>query len=303
MEIYADVVFFINFFMDFFILFVVGKLSHRVIKIKRLLAAGFFMALTYCLLMFLTALHTYLNIFASVTILALGIFIAFKPEKVKEFLKLIAFSYISSFAIGGIAMFLFYFVNMPDVLGNIAGVTLGNFSLKLLITSTCFFYIILKLSYSWYKRVIIKKQVFYSVKIFLDESDVLFTALLDTGNSLYDPISNSPVIIAEFNAVKNFLPDKIKLIYYENNEDDLTKLLGNITESSGFAGRIRMIPFASIGKKNGLIIGFRPDKIEITLNENTVTENNVIVGIYNCILAKDGSYQGLLHPELIKKAS
>ena len=137
------------------------------------------------------------------------------------------------------------------------------------------------------------------VKIFYENSNVMLNTLVDTGNTLHEPLSRSPVIIAEFNTVKDFLPDNVRLVFYENNENDLGKILENVTDNS-FYGRIRMIPFKSIGKQNGLLIGFRPDKVEIIRDSATMTLKDVVIGIYNSTLSRDGAYQGLLSPELIQ---
>ncbi len=301
MEIYADVVFAINFFMDLFILWVVCKLSHKKISVFRLVLGGIIMSATYCIIIFVAPFRIYLNIFASVLILICGVAITFKPKSVKEFFKLIFFSYVTAFSIGGLGIALFYFTNISDVIGNMMGFTINNFSFNILLISVCSFYIIIKLSLSWYNRITLKKQAIYSIKIFYDKNDVALTALVDTGNSLHDPITKVPVIIAEFNSIKNFLPDSLKLIFYENKDENLD-IVANTISDSGFLGRVRMIPFVSLGKKNGILLGFRPDKVEITSNsKEVIVLKDVVVGIYNYKLTGNNAYQGLLNPELIKE--
>ncbi len=299
MEIYADVVFAINFAMDTFILWVAGKLTHKRATWLRLALGGGIMAFCTCALIFLNGLQPYLNIMASVVVLMLGVVAAFRPDGLKEFAKIIGFAYISAFAIGGIGMALFYFVNMGDILGNMLSVSIKGFSLKILLASTCGFYIVFKLSYNWYKHCVIQKQVFYPVKVFYKDSNVGFTALLDTGNTLNDPVSQTPVIVAEYGAVQSFLPEGLKSAFQHQQETDLPAILAYLHEDASFCGRIRMIPFASLGKAHGLLLGFRPDKVEIQKEGNTVTLQNVIVGIYNHRLSGDGVYQGLLNPVLI----
>jgi stage II sporulation protein GA (sporulation sigma-E factor processing peptidase) len=59
-----------------------------------------------------------------------------------------------------------------------------------------------------------------------------------------------------------------------------------------------MIPFSSLGRTNGMMIGFRPDAVIV--GEKI---SDVVIGIYNSRLCRDGRYQGLLGPELIGEAS
>lgn len=230
-------------------------------------------------------------------VLMVGIVISFNPRKFTEFIKIILFTHIAAFCVGGMGMALFYFTNISSVVGNMVSFTVKDFSIKILLFVFCFTYIFIKVTLGWFKRVLIKKQTFYPVKIFFENTDVDFMALVDTGNSLHDPLSNAPVIVAEFNSIKDFLPKEIRLIFYENKENDLSYIISNIDQD--FSKRIRMIPFESLGEHNGMLLGFRPDKVEISKEESVITIEDVIIGIYNFKLSKDNAYQGLLNPEVI----
>ena len=48
----------------------------------------------------------------------------------------------------------------------------------------------------------------YKVEIFIDENKIVADALLDTGNTLLDPISQYPVLVIEFQRIKDILPQK-----------------------------------------------------------------------------------------------
>ena len=300
MHVYADVVFAINFFMDVFILWIVAKLRARHVPLLRLLCAGAMMSGLYCLLVFVAQFRAYLNIFAAVLIMALGIVVCFRPRDVKELSVLTGLAHVAAFALGGVGMALFYFTNIGDMLGNMLVASTQNFSVKLLLASACIFYILIRLFSRWSKSLAIRKQAFYPIKISCDGDDANLTALVDTGNSLRDPLTRSPVIIAEFNSVKHFLPDSLKLVFYEKKEDDLDAW-ANCLNDAAFAGRVRMIPFASIGSQNGMLFGFRPDKVEVINEDKIDTFKDVVVGIYNFSLSGEGKYQGLLNPEMVMR--
>ena len=69
---------------------------------------------------------------------------------------------------------------------------------------------------------------------------------------------------------------------------------------SQWATRFRLIPFSSIGKSNGILVGFKPDKIIVKTNEEVFEIKESIVGIYNNILSSEGNYSALLNPDILK---
>jgi len=284
--------------MDVFILWIAAELRSRYVPPLRLLCVGAIMSGLGCLLVFVEPLRAYINVFSAVLIMVFGIIVCFRPRNLKELAVLTGLAHVVAFALFATGMALFYFTNIGDMLGNMLVVSIQNFSVKLLLMSACIFYISIRFLMRWSKNLAIKKQAFYPVKISCAGEDASLTALVDTGNSLRDPLTRAPVIIAEFNAVKHFLPDSLKQVFYEKKEDDLDAWANGLNHTA-FAGRIRMIPFASLGSRNGMLFGFRPDKVEIMSEDKTDTLKDVVVGIYNFSLSKGGEYQGLLNPEMV----
>ena len=155
-------------------------------------------------------------------------------------------------------------------------------------------YGLVKLGLHIAKGHMLKRQLLCTVQVFVDEKGASFNALVDTGHTLREPLSGSHVIVAEFEHVKGFLPDGLKVMFYEKCESRLEGLSG---EESPFYKRIRMIPFASLGRKSGMLIGFRPDRVAVEGVDGT--PENVVIGIYNDRLCPGGRYQGLVSPELM----
>lgn len=299
MEVYADIVFLINLVMDYFIFWITAKLCKKKVSWLRMFFGALVSALVYCVMMFIPPLFALMNILSAVIILMLGLYITFLPKSIKEMLKYIIIAHISAFAVGGAGIALFYMTNIGSTIGNFISFTVRNFSVKVLISSVCFSYILIKLFIHIGRKLAIKKQQFYSIRIFFQESFASIEALVDTGNTLYDPISNEPVIIAEYESIKSILPDSVRLLFYEQKEDDLERVLSSVLNTP-FAGRIRMIPFSSLGKKNGMLIGFKPDRVELTTDGDNVIISDVVIGIYNLKLTKENTYQALLNPALCK---
>ena len=67
-----------------------------------------------------------------------------------------------------------------------------------------------------------------------------------------------------------------------------------------YLSRIRMIPFMSLGKENGMLTGIRFDMARIETDEIIKEKNNIIVGIYNKKLTKDNKYNALIGLNLLE---
>ena len=62
--------------------------------------------------------------------------------------------------------------------------------------------------------------------------------------------------------------------------------------------KFKMIPFTSLGKQNGMLLGIKADEIEVINNEYIKKEKNAIIGIYNKALTKRGEYNALIGIDL-----
>jgi len=184
---------------------------------------------------------------------------------------------------------------MGKMIASVAGFSVNYFSFRILIAAVCISYIIIKAIMAALNKLTIKKQAIYNIKIISGEHCAEISALVDTGNSLVDPVSKAPVIIAEFECICKFLPEKMQELYITHKEDDLSLVISAVSGEE-FGKSIRMIPFQSLGKENGMLIGFKPDTVEIAKEDKVLKLSDVVVGIYNLSLTKSGDYQGLLNP-------
>jgi stage II sporulation protein GA (sporulation sigma-E factor processing peptidase) len=153
-------------------------------------------------------------------------------------------------------------------------------------------FIVLKFARKHIFKKHLTKQAFCRFKIHLRDEIAELNALVDTGNSLIDPISQNPVIIAEFDKIKHLLPQPVAALFDDNSQDDLAAVAAGFARG-GLNTRIRMIPYSAIGK-SGVILGFRPDKIEVSDKET----KDVIIGICDFALSNDGEYHALMNPLL-----
>ena len=114
---------------------------------------------------------------------------------------------------------------------------------------------------------------------------------------LKEPITNTPVIIVEHTLLYEAIPKQIL-----NNIDEI--LLGNFDDieeeiKEKYATKFKFIPFSSIGKANGMLLGIKADKLIIRNEEETKEIKKIILAIYNKSLTKRGEYRALLGMNII----
>jgi stage II sporulation protein GA (sporulation sigma-E factor processing peptidase) len=136
------------------------------------------------------------------------------------------------------------------------------------------------------------------LEILCDEMEVQTTALVDTGNHLKDPLNRQPVIIVDKSALLGLLPPELTEIILDLGDGKLEAIdqLGAITK---WQTRLRLIPYSSIGKNNGLLIGFRPDAVKIGGN-SLPAHLQPTIAVHPYRLSPDDDYMALLPPILLE---
>jgi len=295
-EIYAEYLFLENFLMNFLILQITsyfGKYQGSIIK--RFIGAG--VGALYSFIIFFPSLHFFLTFSMKILISMLIIIVTFTPHKFKDFFKYLSIFYLVSFIFGGAAFALFYFTNFNAIMSN--GIFYTNsISIKVLIYSTAIAYILILLCIKFVKYKILKEKLYKEIIIEFDKKRKEINALIDTGNSLEDPISKFPVIVVEYNAIEDILPENIKDIFQNDDPNKLERIVSTLKDTN-WISRFRMIPFTSLGKENGMLIGFKPDSVEVINNGDKLNINKIIIAISTGKLSQNGDYKALINPDIL----
>ena len=87
--------------------------------------------------------------------------------------------------------------------------------------------------------------------------------------------------------------------------DNLQKILSGEYEilSKEYMSKFRLIPFSSLGKQNGMLLGFKPDFAEVEFDDNKKELNNIIIGIYDKSITKNQEYTGLVGLDILEERS
>lgn len=251
---------------------------------------------TYAIIVYLNILSIYSNIFAKVILSIVMVYVAFGPKNIKQLLKQLLTFYLVSFIFGGCTFALIYFIKPEDVkIHN--GVFVGTYPIKVAILAGIIAFTITQIAFKINKSKLNSKNTVFSIKIYLNNKILKVNALLDSGNMLKDPISGMPVIIVEKNTLYEIIPNEILDNIQESIGGEMNNEKINMQE---YLKKIRMVPFMSIGKENGMLVGMRMDKIKVETEDINIERNNVIVGIYNSKLTKDNKYNALIGLNLLE---
>ena len=78
---------------------------------------------------------------------------------------------------------------------------------------------------------------------------------------------------------------------------------GDVTAEQIENCQIRWIPFSSIGKQNGMLVGVKIERVELFYQDKRNVLDQVIIGIYQGNLTRDQSYHALVGLDLIEAGS
>lgn len=296
MTIYIDIVFIENVIMNFIILLATGLILKEKIKTIRLLIASSLGAI-YSVISYMSILEIYSSMILKIVLSIVMIYIAFNPQMIQKMWKDILIFYLTSFVFGGAAFALIYIVKPQDILMK-NGLFLGTYPLKTIILGAVIAFTVIMSAFTMVKSKFNKKDMFCEIEIGVNGKKIETTAMLDTGNLLKEPITNTPVIVVEHTLLYDCIPKEIL-----NHVDEL---LGgefdNIPEEikEEYITKLKFIPFSSLGKQNGMLLGIKIDYIKIKEEDKEEKKENIILGIYNKSLTKRGEYRALMGIELFE---
>ena len=197
--------------------------------------------------------------------------VAYNIKFNKGLIKTLIVFYLISFATAGIAMALIYsnaftivkFENNPE---NITRKMSQQSLMKNAIISGSIGFIITFLAFKYNKSKITKNDLICELIIKIGNKKVRLKALIDTGNSLKYSNTNDNVIIVEKNKIFS--------------EEEFEKYIEEGSDENANNTKLRLIPFKSIGKENGVLIGIKPDEVIMIKDEKITKVENVIIGMY-----------------------
>lgn len=298
MTIYLDVVLLENLCMNYIILFATAYILKLKVKQWRLILSSL-LGGVYAVVSYLEILPLYSN-FAVKILLSIGmVYLAFRANSIKTLAKQLVLFYLTSFVFGGCAFALLYFVRPQDILMQ-NGVYIGTYPLKIALLGGLVGFIITYIAFRIVKTKFKKKDMIYNITIKIEQKQINLKAMLDTGNLLKEPITGMPVIVVEKQELYSIIPANLLNHIQQLIGGEASNIVNQIEEKN-YLTKFRVIPFSSIGKQNGLMLGIKADEVIIQKDQEEIkARNDVIIGIFEQTLSKNHTYTALFGLDLLE---
>lgn len=272
--VYIDLLFLLNLVANYLLLLMAGRMCGQVLR-RWLLALGAALGALYAALLFFPGFGWLSAVPCRIAAGVLMVLVAYGAGK--GLLKVTACFFGASAALGGM-------VWAAELMGGHSltmerGVLYSWVDLRLLL-------LLLVLCYGLLS--ILTNRVFQHRRAELapatvrrGKACVKLTALLDTGNTLTDPVTNRPVLVAEGAHCRELLPMPLPL----DRPVDAISVLG----SQGIKG-YRLLPYRAVGVEHGLLLAVKADSVVV----GTRDYGSILVALSPTPVSDGGGYQALI---------
>ena len=297
MTIYIDVVLIENLIMNYIILLATGLILK--IKIKHIrLIIGSLLGAIYTIIGYIGILEIYSSFILKIILSIMIVYIAYYPQTLKKMWKELLFFYLTSFVFGGVAFSLIYIVKPQEIIMK-NGLFLGTYPLKTVILGAIVAFVIIITAFKIIKNKISKKDLICEITVEIEGKKIITKALIDTGNMLKEPITNTPVVVIERTLLYDVIPKEILNHLEEIIGGDFKEIPEEIKNK--YVSKLKLIPYSSLGKQNGMLLGIKAKKLIIVKGEEKekIEKENIILGIYDKSLTKKGEYRAIIGMEFV----
>lgn len=280
-RVYIDVLFLVNFGMDFLILVIVNRILKYTTTYIRICLAAMVGALWVCLLLVFPFHIKLLEIlFSYVLICTLMIKILAGNTSLRNTIKGIAVLYVVTFATGGLIQMLYYNTMIGYFLNTISINGFKAADVWLLAAGAVLLLPLAEFLIRIFRSTLAAKKNIYRIKLVNRGRSKTLFALVDTGNSLTDPFTGSFVNVVE-----------------TGKFEGLTGQKQGCTDCG-----YHLIPFSSLGNENGIIPVVRIEHLYIYTGEKILDIEKPSFALYSGRLSGNRSYSAILNPLIMENS-
>jgi stage II sporulation protein GA (sporulation sigma-E factor processing peptidase) len=283
--IYLDSLFLLNAIVDYLLLLATARLTGAPFSRLRLLA-GAAVGAGYAAALFLPGLgwldHPLCRLCAALVM----VLAAFGGQR-RLLRALLSFFGLAAAFGGGI-----YAISLPGG----RGLTLSNgvfcsvMDLRVILLSAAGCYVLLTLVFRRVGRHTAASGEIRTAVLTLEGRRCAFPVLLDTGNTLTDPATGRPVLVAEGALAAPLFPSGAA----PSPQALSAPACALETLSAGpLRGRLRLLPYQAVGVERGLLLALRLDSLRVGVRDY----GKALVALSPNPLTDGGGYGGLIGPE------
>ncbi len=262
--VYVDVLFVINFFITFFLLQITAKICKRPGNAVRFILASSIGGL-YSLIILLDDINEALLTLTKIVVCIIIVSVSFSFSGLRSFFATVGIFLFSNYIMLGITVGMFYLSKSQHIIVRNSSVYL-DISARGLIVASFLAYIVSTVVVRVHGRVLSKREV-YTLVVCNKGREVTFVAMLDTGNKLREPFSNSPVIIVDSTRGKPLMGEKT-----------------------------RIVPVNTVSGST-LLQSFKPDKIILKSSAGQEVIHNAYIALSDDI--NNNMYSAIINPDIL----
>lgn len=280
--IYADTMLLVNGIINYLLLLTTGRLAGvHLYRIRLLL--GSLLGAIYSIAVYLPDAGFLQKVPFKIGV---GIFmLLIGYGGVRRFFRLSLLFFAVSFAFSGSVLALQFLSG--DVLMKNGGFVAAAGAEELLLAAA-FCYLVLSVVFRRSAKHGGSRQDIVQIRAIYHCREATFSALVDSGNTLTDPMTNAPVIVASLEAVEPlFTADQKDVLTTEALQSPPLALerLKDLGENRFF-----LIPYRAVGVSVGLLLTLRPDAVYL----GTERYDKILIAISPTSISDGGSYTALV---------
>lgn len=294
--VYIDVLFLVNFFMDFIVLTLTGNFLRLRAGILRRIFGAAFGAFCYCIMLYLPWEY---RVWGSRVLMLVGACmmgkLVFSIKGLKKLAQFLLIFHATAFFLEGTVTAVYHYTKLGYYIRKIvkgdlyAQIIAGTLAGMVLVSC-----LLMKTAVSCIRKRQSESKLYYEVEFLKGNRRKKAVALLDTGNQLKEPVSGKPVVLADMTFAGELLDEDTRTAIREFYET------GNMQTVMGETVRMRLIPYHSVGRKHGVLAAIFFDSLTIQMEQRVIEKTGVCVAITEEPVAARGGYQVILNAELVE---
>ncbi len=268
MTVYVDVLFVVNMFINYLLLFItsiLAKTSHN--RIRLLLASA--IGGLYCVFAFTSSLTFLHDATLKILITLVLCLIAFKFISVSHYIRCTVMLVVCGISFGGL-LYGVYFFFKPNIMyfNNVVYFHISPLLLIICITAS---YLVLIIFSYFFKPSSVSETSSYTVTIALHGKTVCAEGFIDTGNGLVDIFTDTPVILCSYKTIEKLLSADEKIFFAG---DFKYNKINNLSKG------VRVIPLTTVSGSR-LLPAFKPDFVSLEKSKSKLYVEKTLVAVFD----------------------
>ena len=280
--VYIDSLFLLNFVVNYLLLLAAARLAGEPLARLRM-AGGAALGALYAAAVFFPHMGFLIHPLCKLGAAVVMLLVSFGGSRRLLRVSLVFFGVAAAFGGGIFAL---------TLLGG-RGLTLKNgifysaMDLRLILLSAALCYVVLTLVFQRTARHTAAARELVPAVITLGERRVAITALVDTGNTLTDPLTGRAVMVAEGEKLTGLFPPG-----QAPDADALRNPVAAVECLTGelFRGRCRLLPYQAVGVECGMLLALRMDSVKVGGEDY----GKILVALSPTRLSDGGGYSALV---------